>query len=156
MMTRGAVQLSRVQPGMPAQNYKTYGMVMPLKTHFRKVSCAEYECDQYRMGFDTVVDISTEIGRKQYDFITHDKTRSYKATKEGTALVRFHFSPGTKPFAGPKHDHFTRVDRPPLFVVRGGDWRGNPRGVEPMLHKDGLNWADDFANHQDKLVRAMS
>ena len=88
----------------------------------------EYECDHWVLGWDTVVDTSTELGRAQNDYITQDKSRTYKMTKEGFTLVRFHYEPGTQPFAGPKHDHRVRIDREPNFLVVGGDFRGNIAG----------------------------
>lgn len=156
MQSRGSVILNRIDPALPPQSYKTYGMVMPLRTHFRKATCAEVECDDWVMGFDSIVDITTELGRKQAHYILNDKTRSHTFEQIGPSLVKFHFQPGTIPFASPKHDHFVRMDRPPLFVVRGGDWRGNPRGTEPMVHRNADNWVDDFATHQDRLARAMN
>jgi hypothetical protein len=153
--SRGAQVLrGRIQPGLEAAQYKTYGMLYPLKTHWRKATCQEVECDHYVLGWDTVVDTSTDLGKKQYDYCHSDKSRTFTETKEGFTLVRFHYGPGNRPFPGARHEHRVKVDRPPLFIVRGGDWRGNPLGVEPRLHRNGENWADDFATHQDKLVRA--
>jgi hypothetical protein len=129
-------------------------MLYPLSTHWRKATCEEVDCPQFVQGWDTVVDTSTELGRKQYDYCHGDRTRSFTETKEGFTLVRFHYGPGNKPFAGPRHDHRTRIERPPLFIVRGGDWRGNPLNVPTKTHRNAENWVDDFATHQDKLARA--
>jgi hypothetical protein len=130
-------------------------MTMPLSTHWRPVSCEEYECDQWVMGWDTVVDTSTELGKKQHHFLTHDRSRSYTMTKEGFTLVRFHYGPGNRPFAGPKHDHKVRVARQPNLLVVGGDWRGNPNRTPTTVHCNPEDWADDFANHQNKLANAQ-
>lgn len=154
--TRGAVVLNRIRPALPAQSYKSYSMLFPLRTHWRKASCAEVECDHYVMGWDTVVDTATELGRQQYDYLHGDRTRSFTETKEGYTLVKFHYGPGNRPFAGPRHDHVIKIAREPLMVVRDGDWRGNPRGTEPLIHRNAENWADDFATHQNRLARAAS
>jgi hypothetical protein len=155
-VTRGAVVLSRIKPALPAAAFKSYSMRYPLRTHWRKASCAEVECDQYRLGWDSVCDISTELGRRQYDYMHSDRTRSFTETRVGPTLVKFPYGPGNKPFAGPQHEHRVKIGRPPLMLVTGGDWRGNPRGTEPLVHKNAENWADDFATHQDRLARAQS
>lgn len=156
MISRGAIVLNRIQPKMPAESFKSYSMLYPLASHWRKASCAEVECDHYRLGWDSVVDTSTPLGRDQYDYMHRDRTRSFTETREGPFLVRFHYGPGNKPFAGPRHEHTIKIGRPPLMVVREGDWRGNPRGTEPVVHASAENWVDDFATHQDRLIRAAS
>jgi|SRR5580698_9161685 hypothetical protein len=152
--TRGAVLLNRIQPGLPPQSYKSYEMRYPLRTHWRKATCEEVECDHWVMGWDTLIDTSTDLGQRQYDYCHGDRSRSFTEKREGLTIVRFHYGPGNQPFPGPRHDHRVKVERPPLFVVSGGDWRGNPRGTDPVLHRNGENWADDFATHQDALERA--
>jgi hypothetical protein len=154
MRTRGAVILNRVSPVLPPQSFKSYSMTMPLSTHWKKVSCEEFECEQYVLGWETVVDISTELGKRQYDYCHNDKTRSFRETREGFTLVRFSYGPGNRPFAGSRHEHRIRVSRPPNFLVRGGDWRGNPRRTPTTVHRNPENWVDDFATHQEKLIRA--
>lgn len=156
MMTRGAIKLSRIQPALPAHAFKSYSVRYPLSTHWRKATCEEVDCPQYMLGWDTVVDVGTELGQRQYDYITHDRSRSYTMTKEGLTLVRFHYGPGNQPFAGPSHDHRIKVERAPLMLVTGGDWRGNPRGTEPVVHRNAENWVDDLARHQDRLARAQN
>jgi hypothetical protein len=44
------------------------------------------------------------------------------------------------------------LDRAPLYVVRDGDHRGNPRGTRDRLHQNPGNWVDDFATHQQAIA----
>jgi hypothetical protein len=48
--------------------------------------------------------------------------------------------------------HRARVDRPPLYIVRDGDYRGNPRGTKARLHQNPANWVEDFATHQQAIA----
>jgi hypothetical protein len=103
-----------------------------------------------------VVDVSTELGQAQFDYLRKDRSRSYALAHEGPDTYRFHYAPGNRPFAGPDHDHRMKIARPALLAVTGGDWRGNPRGIAPVVHQNVENWADDFATHQERLVRAQN
>jgi hypothetical protein len=47
------------------------------------------------------------------------------------------------------------LERPELYVVRGGDWRGNPRG-EVRRHSGPDSWVNDFAEHQDRIARVVN
>lgn len=151
----GSVPLRRViTPALPAQAYKSYAMRYPLNSHWRKATCAEFGCRDYQRGFVAHVDTSTPLGQAQYDYLTRDKTRSPVAEKTSEHTFSFTYPPGTQPFASPAHDHRVKADRPPLLLVVGGDWRGNPHGVQTTVHRSAEDWQDDFATHQDRLARA--
>lgn len=152
----GNTRVCRLVPQLPAQAFKSYGVRYPLATHWRDATCQEVECPAYRLGWDSVVDVSTELGQAQFDYLFHDKSRSFTTEKVGGTLVRFHYPPGNTPFKGPEHAHRVKADRPPLMVVTGGDWRGNPRGDATVVHKNAEEWADDFSTHQDRLARAQN
>ena len=66
-------------------------------------------------------------------------------------LTVFTFEPGQDCFA----QHRVPLERDPLFLVRGGDWRGNPTGLQPYRHHRGEDWVDDFADHQDRIARQI-
>ena len=147
--------MSRIVPKLGPQAYKSYSLRAPLRTHWRPATCAEYECDAFVHGWVTVVDISTDLGQRQADFIRHDRTRSHAEEKTGGTLVSFTFTPGQEGFKGTDdHDHRVPVGRPPLMLVTGGDWRGNPRGTPPVAHRSIDDWVDDFATHQALLKAA--
>ena len=151
-----ATQLSRIQPRLGPEAYKSYSWQQPLHSHFRRVTCAEYRCASFKHGWVTTVDTATELGRRQYDYITHDRSRSCREERSGTSLVSFTFGPGHEYFAGdPKHEHYRPIGREPLLTVSGGDWRGNPRGARTIVHRNAEDWISDFAEHQDRLARAQ-
>ena len=149
--------MSRIVPKLGPEGYKSYSWRRPLSTHWRKATCEEARCGAFRLGWVSVVDVSTELGRRQYDYITHDTSRQHHEEKTGTGLVSFTFPPGQEFFAGaPQHEHRKPVDRPPLLLVTGGDWRGNPRQVRTVVHRHADDFVDDFATHLEGLARAQS
>jgi hypothetical protein len=131
---------------LPAHAAKTYTVLQPLGTHFRIATCAEWGCEQYASGWDTVLDVSTDTGAKAAEHIRLKAGRAYTVVETGT-IVRFRFPPGQRCF----REHRLSLDRPALFVVRDGDDRGNPRGT-PVRKLSDADWVDDFANHQQRIA----
>lgn len=142
----------RIVPKIGPQFYKTYGAYAPLSTHWRPASCEEYECGPYLNGWVTPVDLSTAIGQQQAHYIRTDTSRRCREEQTGPSQVRFVFGPGQRCFRS--SEHRVPAGRPPLYVVSGGDWRGNPRG-DRLVHRSVEDWVDDFANHQDKIAAAI-
>lgn len=79
--------------------------------------------------------------------IPHDRTYN-------GYLTLFSFEAGQEPFSGPQHEHTVPIGRPELFIVRGGDWRGNPTG-EHRQHTRPEDWVDDFANNQLSVAQQI-
>jgi hypothetical protein len=154
MNMRGAVALNRPVPKLGPQAYKSYSWRQPLQTHFRRVTCADVRCAEYVNGWVTVVDTATELGQRQYDYLSRDRTRSPHAEKTGTSLVSFTYPPGSQPFDSTRHEHYRPIGYEPVTVVHGGDFRGNPRRDPPRIMRP-QDWVDDFANHQERLARAQ-
>jgi hypothetical protein len=151
----GAVLLNRIVPKLGAHAYKSYTLRAPLETHWRPATCEEYQCEDFRKGWVTVVDTATELGQRQYDYLSHDRSRRFHMERTGTSLVSFSYPPGQQGFASDRHDHRVPVGRPPLMLVTGGDWRGNPRGTPVTRHARMQDWVDDCATHQERLARAQ-
>jgi hypothetical protein len=137
--------LNRIEPQMPVQGYKTYGLTYPLKTHWKKATCEQVDCEAYIYGWVTSVDVSSDLGREQADYIRRHSGRSFTETNPGV----FQFKAGQTCFRAA--DHRLKLEREPLFVVRHGDYRGNPDGWK-IQHDNGANWQEDFAEHQDIIT----
>lgn len=137
----------RPEPALPASAMKTYGIVAPKATHYRPATCAEVDCPNHLNGWQTVVDESTELGQAQGHYIRNEAGRRYTEVREA-ALTTFTFEAGQLCF----REHEARLDRPEIYLVRDGDWRGNPRGTDPRIHKDPQGWIDDFGEHQERLA----
>ncbi len=143
----GAIPNYPSMQGQPA-DYKTYAIASPIETHTREASCEEAECAAWQHGWVTRVDTSTELGRNQAEYIEsrrHGRSFQVLPTEPGTREYRF--ASGQRCFAAP---HRVALERPAFFIVREGDFRGNPRGLPPVARSVD-DWVDDFATHQDKL-----
>ena len=154
MNSRGAVTINRRIPRLGAHAYKSYSWRQPLETHSHRVSCADAQCSDYRHGWVTLVDTATELGQRQFDYLSHDTSRSPHVEKTGTSLVSFTYPPGSQPFDSTRHEHYRPIGYDPVTLVTGGDWRGNPRRTEPRIMRP-QDWICDFAEHQEKLARAQ-
>lgn len=136
----------RIEPAMPPEAYKTFAVMSPVQTHMRQATCEEVGCDQYRQGWRVRVEALTP------DLLHAAKTSGRRFTEqqitEGETYLVFEagqpcFKAGT---------HRAPLGRPPLYLVRDGDHRGNPRGTKARLHQRPGDWVEDFAEHQQALA----
>lgn len=149
------VQLFRIEPALPPQSYKTYAMVSPLSTHSRQATCEEVGCDQYRQGWRVRVENLTPdllhtlrtaratVNGRQVPY----RCREQRVAEGETWMV---YDAGQPCFKADTHR--APIGRPPLYVVRDGDHRGNPRGTKARLHQRPSDWVEDFAEHQQALA----
>ncbi len=142
--------LTRIPPKMPAAMYKTYSILAPLQTHFRPATCNEVSCRPHERGWMSPIDEKTADGQKHAFYIRKVAKRRYTERRDAGGLTVFEFPPGQQCFG----KHVVPLERPELFVVRGGDWRGNPRGTE-QKHSRPQDWVDDFQEHHDVIKTAL-
>ena len=143
----------RMQPQLPADAMKTYSVSAPRATHFRRASCSEVECANQASGWKTAIDESTDLGKQQAFYIRNRQSRHFTEDRnQQPGLTVFTFEAGQECFAG----HEVRIDKPEIYLVKGGDWRGNPRGLQTVKHASAADWVDDFANHQDQLSSRLN
>lgn len=151
---------NRIQPRLPASGMKTYALAAPLASHWRPATCEEVDCPSYLQGWKTIVDEATELGQRQAAYVRSEclddaqanrpavgGRRRYREAREA-GLTVFTFEAGQRCFAA----HQQPLEREPLYLVRGGDWRGNPRGEPARRHVRPDDWVDDFAEHQQHLA----
>lgn len=139
----------RIEPKLPATAVKTYAIHAPISTHYRPATCQEVNCEAYARGWTTLLDVTTDIGVRQAKYITGASGRTHTVLNKGTTL-EFTFPAGQQCFA----QHQVPLEREPFYVVRDGDFRGNPRGTAPRK-LSAPDWTDDFANHQDTIATAL-
>ncbi|MCX4703862.1 hypothetical protein [Streptomyces sp. NBC_01373] len=139
-------QLFRIEPAMPPHMYKTYAMVSPLSTHARQATCEEVGCDQYRQGWRVHVEALAP------DLVHAARTsgRRYREEHVAEGQTYLVFEAGQPCFKASTHR--APIGRPPLYLVRDGDYRGNPRGTKARLHATADHWVEDFAEHQQALA----
>jgi hypothetical protein len=134
----------RVTPAMDASEYTTYSVKSPIATHWRKASCAEAGCQAYEMGWKVRKETLTPE-------LLHTATtsgRKYSVLEVAPGETYFVYEPGQACFA--ESTHRVPLGRPELYVVRGGDWRGNPRG-ERRAHNSVEHWLEDLHEHTDRI-----
>jgi hypothetical protein len=141
-------QLFRVDPHLPASAYQTYIVAAPVQTHTRVAQCSEVDCQSQARGWAMLIDESTELGQRQAYYLRYVAGRAYREEREATGLTRFTFPAGQRCFA----EHRVSNDRPELYLIKGGDWRGNPLELPLYRHDSAENWVDDFATHQDNIA----
>lgn len=132
----------RIPPAMGPENYKSYQIRRPWATHWVPATCEAAGCLNHLQGWQTVVPADSP----QADYIRHDRSRRHAETQEA-GLSTFTFEAGQTCFT----QHKVPADRQEIFVVKDGDWRGNPRGTAPRIHQNADDWVEDFALHQDRI-----
>jgi hypothetical protein len=142
--------MNRPEPNLAPHEYKTYRLSAPLATHFRDATCQEVDCGAYANGWRTTVDVSTDLGRKQANYIRLLSARAFTVVETGT-LVEFTFPAGQTCFA----QHKVPLERDVTYRVVGGDHRGNPRR-ESFTHTSPGSWVDDFATHTERISKILA
>ncbi len=163
----------RIDPQLPVQMVKSYDIHAPLATHWRKATCAEVSCKALAEGWITMIAedplvmpekpsldpavTKATFRRLERDpdhrdearayYIRHLSGREFSERRDETGITVFDFTPGQDCF----DQHKIRIDRPEIFIVRGGDWRGNPTR-ESRTHDRPDYWVEDFALHQDEIA----
>ncbi|NUP18434.1 MAG: hypothetical protein HOZ81_20585 [Streptomyces sp.] len=140
-------QPNRITPNLPVEAYKTYRVTSPLATHWRAATCAEVDCPAHVNGWQSTIDETTILGQQQAFYIRKQSGRRFTEERPEAGLTRFRFEAGQRCFG----QHQVPLGRPELYLVRGGDWRGNPTG-ELRQHTNAQDWIDDFGEHQDNLA----
>lgn len=139
--------VNRINPALPVQAFKTYQVVAPPSTHWRPATCADVDCGAYLTGWRSLIDESTDLGQKQAHYIRRESARKHTERRDEAGLTVFEFEAGQRCFA----PHQVRHDRPEVYLVRGGDWRGNPSG-SVRKHANAEDWVEDFQEHQGRLA----
>ena len=140
------VPVNRIMPNGPVGAYQTYTVTSPLDRWVRS-ACADVLCAAWQFGWRTIVDEATPVGREQAAYIRQRSRRTFTERPAG-ALTEFVFDSRQRCFA----EHRTR---PEIYVVRGGDWRGNPTR-QRRTHQRAADWVEDFGEHQQQVADQVS
>lgn len=137
-------ELSRpIAPQGNVEDYQTFQITTP-RDGAIITACKDAGCHAYAHGWESVVDERTTFGRAQAHYIRYQSGRDFTERKTGDGLTVFAFKAFQRCFA----EHRTR---PELYVVRHGDWRGNPSG-RVRQHQRPDDWVEHFALNQQKLA----
>jgi hypothetical protein len=140
--------INRIAPRLDAGDFQTFQIAAPVASHWRNASCGEVACPQAERGWRMQLDLSTELGRKQAYYIKYDSGRSFTHRKvDDSGMVELTFPSGQECF----QQHRVRLDREEKYIVRGGDFRGNPRGVPARVHTKPEHWVEEFQENSDAM-----
>lgn len=132
------------------QHFQTYRIAAPITTHRRRATCAEVNCEKRRQGYRAQFDVSTVAGRNNALRVEELKAhRMFSRHVEGP-LVTYTFPAGQDCL----DVHTVPLEREPFYIARGGDHRGNPRGIAAQ-HLSEANFIDHFRNNQAKLAERL-
>lgn len=153
MTTPGPNGEQRIWPTLQASQMKTYEMRWPVGTHHRPAVCAEVDCPNYlngwRMGFDLTVPEKVAAA----NWVRSESGLDFTFEVTDTTVV-FTFPAGQECLESRIRSHTLPLEREPLYLVRGGDFRGNPRG-ENRVHVNGADFADDWRESLERLEEEM-
>jgi hypothetical protein len=132
----------------PAQ-LKSYVVSRPHATHTRIASCHEISCERELKGWRMVLNLVNREQRDAAKWIKYHSGRHFTVEAQEGDMVTLRFAPGQQCF----ETHRVALERDPVFYLREGDRRGNPRGT-PAQRLNGADWQDSFSNHQQTLADA--
>jgi len=147
-MTVSSPEGQRLPPAGPAAAYQTFQIASPLETHWRPATCAEVNCEQHLHGWRVRLDGLSDADR----WAIHNSGRHFVRHDVAAGETWLVFEPGQDCFAAAEHR--VPLGKPELYVVRGGDWRGNPTR-EFRQHTSAESWVDEFAANQDKVAEVI-
>lgn len=147
---------------LPPHAVRTYEVDRPRQTHSRPATCAEKGCTARANGWVTVADERTPAGKRiafQVRRLARPvgavlapavaaRVRRYVETHDPDGTTRFAFPAGQECF----EPHRIELERPALYIVRDGDFRGNPRRTDPIRFRDGSEWVESSMEHQAGLA----
>jgi hypothetical protein len=139
---------NRLPPQGPAGAYQTFS-VRSRPDKAVKTVCERVGCGAWRGGWESVIDEATPLGQQQALYIRTQSGRTFKEQRTEAGLTVFRFESGQRCFA----EHKTM---PELYLVRDGDFRGNPTGRR-RVHSRPADWVEhmqeEFGRFQDDRER---
>jgi hypothetical protein len=139
-------QQRAIMPLMPVAAYRTFAITNPVSTHYVSATCAEVDCVHWRNGWRVRVEDLTP----QLLHTARASGRKYTELRVADGETWLVFESGQPCFRASQH--MRRLDRPSLFSVRDGDWRGNPFGTPVRRHTKPEFWVEEMSENLDRLA----
>lgn len=137
---------NRIEPAGPAGAYETFQIKTPRGPEFeRPATCQDVECPAWANGWITRVPATDDMLAR-----LRESGRAWASVDQDGGEWVFTFPPGTECFASSTHRKTVSPELPQLFVVRDGDWRGNPTG-RTRIHTRPEDWVEDFQEHTEAV-----
>lgn len=148
--------VNRFDPKLPVSAMQTYKVASPRSTHSRPATCAEAGCKDYKHGWLVIIpkthDMVPVLRQMALSGHTDDfgKRRSCKVEPDcGDGMIGFRFEAGQPCFKADQHR--VSLQRPELYLVRGGDWRANTGLIRK--HNNPEHWVEDMSITLDKVAK---
>lgn len=138
--------VNRIEPNLPVGDYQTYSISARRDTTV-VAACEQVGCPAWLYGWESKIDESTQLGQHQAHYIRTQSGRTFREQKTGDGLTVFRFEAHQRCFA----EHRTN---PEIYLVRDGDWRGNPTGRRRQ-HTRPADWVEDMQENQGRLIEAQ-
>jgi hypothetical protein len=116
----------------------------PTLDFWRAATCAEIECDGWRLGFALRIDEATPLGQAQAAYLRADRTRRAVESRDPLGLTVFTYEPGQRCTASDDIRHRVPVEREPLYILR--DPRRGRREVGQT------QWTDTLGEHVERYA----
>lgn len=123
-----------------------------IRPYWRDASCEEVGCEQWRLGWATVVDESTPLGQRQAAYIRSSSGRRFVEGRTEAGWTQFDFPAGQQCFDSGSHR--IQAERPALYLRQGGDWRR--RTSKARVYDRADQWVDDLHSRTEALSTARS
>lgn len=136
--------LRRMRDWAPLQTMRTFQIDQPLDSHYRKATCAEVDCSARAHGWKMGFDLTDPAKRRAARWIKDHSGRTFTFELTDTT-VTFTFPAGQQCF----QLHRVPLERDPIMIVRGGDWRGSTGVVQ--RHRNPDDFIDHWATDLDRL-----
>ena len=127
---------------MPADAYQTFS-VKSRPDRAVKTVCERVGCPQWRHGWESLIDESTQLGREQAAWIRTQSRRTFREQRNAVGLTVFRFEPYQRCF----NEHRTMPEK---YVVQRGDWRA--KLGEVRVHKRASDWIEHVQQHMGLLL----
>lgn len=150
--------VNRITPVLPVKSMQTYKISKPVATHTRPATCVEIDCSDYVNGWDTIL----PVGHGMVPALRRAATaaadlgdgvkRRCVVLREDATTVTFRFDAGQPCFK--TSTHRTSLERPELYLVRDGDWRGSTGLIR--RHQRPEHWVEDMSETLASVERRLT
>lgn len=150
-------RLQRIMPRLRVDKMQTYRIARPVATHTRPATCEEAGCQQFLRGWDTIL----PVGHDMVPLLRRAATaamdlgdgvkRKCVVTREDAVTVTFRFEAGQPCWRWTEHR--IGIDRPEIYLVRGGDWRANTGLIRKHTRPE--HWVEDMQENLEAVERRL-
>lgn len=143
----------RPTPLLPVTAMKTYAIKSPVETHTKPAHCRDIGCRDYLNGWTIKLLAGSDDDRFFRGACTGrvDGYRRPFTTRRDGPFVTFVFEAGVPCRFIMKHR--ASLDRPEIYIARGGDWRGSTGLI--IKHDRPEHWVEDFAGYMAGVARQV-